>query len=94
MIFCSLLEDSFLGRDGNLHRRYMKRCAECSGKCRRRIRNQRAWWEGRRVAGTMFCCRSLVKRASGSFQHEVLFRVRIEKEFEESLARFFSVGPW
>ena len=32
MIFCSLLEDEFLGRDGNLHRRYMKRGAECSKK--------------------------------------------------------------
>ena len=32
MIFCSLLEDEFLGRDGNLHRRYMKRGAECNGK--------------------------------------------------------------
>ena len=32
MIFCALLEDEFLGRDGKLHRRYMKRGAECSGK--------------------------------------------------------------
>ena len=32
MICCSFLEDEFLGRDGNLHRRYMKRGAECSGK--------------------------------------------------------------
>ena len=32
MIFCSLLGDEFLGRDDNLHRRYMKRGAECSWK--------------------------------------------------------------
>ena len=27
-----LAEDEFLDRDGNLHRRYMKRGVECSGK--------------------------------------------------------------
>ena len=32
MIFCSLLEDEFLGQDGDLHRRYMKKVAEGSGK--------------------------------------------------------------
>ena len=32
MIFCCRLEDEFLGRDGNLHRRYKKRGAECNGK--------------------------------------------------------------
>ena len=32
MIFRSLLEDEFLGQDGNLHRRYMKRGSECSGE--------------------------------------------------------------
>ena len=32
MIFYSLLEGELLGRDDNLHRRYMKRGAECSGK--------------------------------------------------------------